>query len=88
MSRGEYSQLLSGWMRRQRAALGVSQADLAWAVGVAQATISSWELGMALPDVYTHKLIKNYFKQQWKLREDAAAALAAPAVEDSSEASA
>lgn len=64
MTKTAYSRDLGGWMRLQRRAAGVKQADVAVAIGVTATTISRWEAGTRTPDAYQHALLRGYFGAQ------------------------
>lgn len=44
-----------------RAERGITQADLAKALGTHQATVSSWEIGRTVPRPHTMQKIADYF---------------------------
>ena len=72
MSPAEYNQVVAASIRRQRLSLGLSQAALAQAVGVSEASISRWECSGEGIRAYTYDRLKAYFRACWKEREAAA----------------
>jgi len=66
MTRNAYSQGVAEWIREQRKTLGISQEELAEAVGVSQSSITNWEAARGMISSHSHALLKAYFKQQRK----------------------
>jgi len=71
MTKQAYEQDVAKEIRKQREALGLTQAWLAQAVGTSAATVSRWEKGERRVGLYAHKRIKVLFRQE---REAQAAA--------------
>lgn len=51
-------------MRRTRRRLGLSQADVARALGVSDATYSDYERGISMMDAFTLRAMEQYFDRQ------------------------
>lgn len=68
MTQSAYAKGIGEWLLSNREALGLSQADLAAAVGASRAAIATWEAGTSLMSAYSHAKLRAYFKQQKDLR--------------------
>ena len=69
MSRNDWKQAVGDSIRRQRLALGLTQAEVAGAVDASVASISAWESGRGEMGAYTHERLKAYFRKLWAQRE-------------------
>jgi DNA-binding transcriptional regulator YiaG len=52
-------------IKRQRAALGLTRAEIATAVGVSENAVLYWEQGRNLMSAYAATLLRLYFKRKW-----------------------
>ena len=68
MTEAVFTAELARWVREQRAALGMTQEELADAIGVSDASISNWESGSRRMSAYAHACLRAHFRQQGKLR--------------------
>jgi transcriptional regulator with XRE-family HTH domain len=68
MTQNAYAKSVGEWIRTQREALGLSQADVARDIGASQSSLCKWESGDALLSSYSHAKLRGYFKQQKDLR--------------------
>ena len=57
-----YAKTFGAGLRDRRKALGISQAELAAAIGVTGATISNWESGRTSLRAFDEKRLRRYFK--------------------------
>jgi predicted transcriptional regulator len=53
----------------QRKALGLSQSELAQAIGVSASAIASWERGVGVMSAYSHHLLRQFFKDTQAQRQ-------------------
>lgn len=59
----EYNRELGDWIRRERLARGLAQAELADAVRVSPASLSHWELGRHAPTAFVLDSLKKFFRK-------------------------
>ena len=65
-SKGGWKDLLN-WLIEARKERGMTQLDLATALGMAQSTIACYESGARKPSVSTAKYIASFFEKPWTL---------------------
>ena len=63
-----FMQRVGEWIREERKALGITQGEVAKAIGVSDSTVSSWECGEAMMSAAAHVWLQNYFKRQRQMR--------------------
>jgi DNA-binding XRE family transcriptional regulator len=68
MTQSAYTLKIAEWIAEQRNELSISQAELAIAIGVSQASIVNWERGASTLSAYSYAKLKAYFKQQRSAR--------------------
>ena len=56
------------WMREQRAKLNIRQSDVAAALGCSVSTVSGYERGEIMISIYSHAVLKTYFRREWTNR--------------------
>ena len=54
--------MVGGSLRRQRRALGLSQAEVAAAIHVAASSVGNWEAGRGAISLYDHTLLMHFFR--------------------------
>jgi ribosome-binding protein aMBF1 (putative translation factor) len=59
--RSQYNREVGEWIRKERKARGISQAELAAAIGVSQNSISFWERGVAAISAMAHDQLRHFF---------------------------
>ena len=72
MSQDQYAIAVGVWIKEQRAELGVTQPELAEAMGVSQASISGWENGTTSLSSWSHTKLRNFFRAMAKQKGGAA----------------
>lgn len=68
MTRSAYARFLGQRIRRQRRALRLTQSQVATHLGVSDSSLSGWERGCVVMDVYSYGQLKAFFKRQMSTR--------------------
>jgi transcriptional regulator with XRE-family HTH domain len=69
MSRDEFKQKQAQELRDERLQLGLTQADVAAALHVAESTVSRWECAERSPGVYDLRRLRRLFRDRAARRE-------------------
>ena len=59
-----FAQQVGDWMRAEREALGCSQEEIAQVLGVADSTVSNYERGETVMSLFSHTVLRDYFKRE------------------------
>ena len=68
ISKAEFLAEQGASLRRQRAELELTRAQIADGLGVAEASVALWENGRSVMSAYNAMLLRFFFKRQWHER--------------------
>lgn len=69
LNRELFRKTLADWLLRNRLALGLSQLEVADAIGASDASLSKWERGLHDISAYFERRLRSYFRAQWDARD-------------------